>query len=158
VKENPAFRRYLSAHHYPDKPFQILASEVQQHVDCTACANCCRYSVVPVNKTEIENIARYLGVTPEAAASLFTIPDPDAPALRILLNSGEGCVFVHGNLCMIYKAAQAPAAIFLTLRSENTHSAAAHRRLPAGLLSVQSSSTRWKDTSASLATTGLRCS
>ena len=29
VKENLAFRRYLSAHHYSDKPFQILASEVQ---------------------------------------------------------------------------------------------------------------------------------
>ena len=32
VKENLAFRRYLSARHYADKPFQILASEVQQHV------------------------------------------------------------------------------------------------------------------------------
>jgi hypothetical protein len=30
VKENVAFRRYLSARHYADKPFQILASEVQQ--------------------------------------------------------------------------------------------------------------------------------
>jgi hypothetical protein len=57
VEENLAFRRYLSAHHYPDEPFQILASEVQQHVDCTSCANCCRHSVVSVNKSEIEHIA-----------------------------------------------------------------------------------------------------
>jgi hypothetical protein len=42
TEENLAFRRYLSAHHYADKPFQILASEVQRHVDCTACSNCCR--------------------------------------------------------------------------------------------------------------------
>jgi len=104
ANENVAFRRYLSAHHYSDKPFQILAVEVQQHVDCTACANCCRHSVVSVNKSEIESIASHIGVTPEEVARLYTVPDPDAPALRNLLNSDEGCVFLEGNLCMIYEA------------------------------------------------------
>ena len=103
-KENLAFRRYLSARHYADKPFQIVASELRQHVDCTACANCCRHSVVPVNQPEIEDIARHLGVASESVARLYTVPDPDAPALRILLNSREGCVFLDGNLCMIYEA------------------------------------------------------
>jgi Fe-S-cluster containining protein len=104
AKENLAFRRYLSAHHYSDKPFQILATEVQQQVDCTACANCCRHSVVSVNKSEIENIASHIGATPEEVIRLYTVPDPDAPTLRILLNSGEECVFLDGNLCMIYEA------------------------------------------------------
>ena len=104
VKENVAFRRYLSAHRYTDGPFQILASEVQQHVDCTACANCCRHSVVSVNKSEIEKIAGHLGTTSAAVACLYTTPDPAAPALRILRNSREGCVFLDGNLCMIYEA------------------------------------------------------
>jgi uncharacterized protein len=102
--ENVAFRRYLCAHHHSDKPFQILASEVQRQVDCTACANCCRHSVVPVNKTEIERIASYLGTTPEAVGRLYTAPDPDASAARVLRNSREGCVFLDGNLCMIYDA------------------------------------------------------
>ena len=104
VKENLAFRRYLSAHHYTDRSFQIVASEVQQRVDYTACANCCRHSVVSANRSEIENIARHMGTTSEAVTRLYTVPDPDAPALRILLNSGEGCVFLDGNLCMIYEA------------------------------------------------------
>jgi uncharacterized protein len=103
VEENLAFRRYLSAYYYPDEPFQILASEVQQHVDCTSCANCCRHSVVSVNKSEIEQIARYMGTTPEAVTRLYTVPDPNAPALRILRNSEEACVFLDGNLCMIYE-------------------------------------------------------
>ena len=104
VKENLAFRRYLSAHHCVDKPFQILANEVQQRVDCTACANCCRHSVVSVNKLEIENIARHIGITFDEVTRLYTVPDPDAPTLRILRNSGEGCVFLDGNLCVIYEA------------------------------------------------------
>ena len=47
---------------YVDKPLQILASKVQRQADCTACANCCRHSVVPVSKSEIENIASHLSI------------------------------------------------------------------------------------------------
>lgn len=112
AKENVAFRRYLCARHCPDTPFQILASEVQRHVDCTACANCCRHSVVPVSQPEIESIAAYLGVTPEAVASLYTVPDPEAPASRILLNSRAGCVFMDGSLCLIYEARPKPCRDF----------------------------------------------
>jgi hypothetical protein len=119
VKENPTFRRYLSAHHYTDKPFQVLASEVRHHVDCTACANCCRYSTVSVDKSEIENIAEYLDTTSEAVARLYTVPDPDASALRILLTSREGCAFLDGNLCMIYQARPKTCRDFLTWQSEN---------------------------------------
>ena len=104
AKENLDFRRHLSAKHQADKPFRILASEVQKQVDCRACANCCRHSVVPVSKLEIQTIAEYLGTTREAVTRLYTVPDPDAPALRILRSSTEGCVFLDGNLCIIYDA------------------------------------------------------
>ncbi len=104
AEENLAFRRYLSARHHTDTPFQILASEVQQQIDCTACANCCRHSVVSVSNQEIENVARHLGIAPDAVARLYTVPDPNAPASRILSDSREGCVFLDGNLCMIYGA------------------------------------------------------
>lgn len=103
AEENLDFRRYLSAKHHADKTFQILASEVQKQVDCTACANCCRHSVVPVTKREIQTIAEYLGATGAAVTRLYTVPDPDAPARRILKSSMEGCVFLDGNLCMIYE-------------------------------------------------------
>lgn len=102
--ENVAFRRYLSAKHARDAPFQILASEIQQQVDCTECANCCRYSVVPINAAEIDAIAQYLKTTSEAVTMLYTAPDPDAVTFRVLRASPEGCVFLDGNLCMIYEA------------------------------------------------------
>ena len=104
AQENVAFRRYLSAHHHTDKPFQILASEIAQHVDCTACANCCRQSVVSVNHREIESIARYLGITEDAVIHTYTDPDPDAPASRTLRSSADGCIFLRNNLCSIYAA------------------------------------------------------
>jgi uncharacterized protein len=104
AEENLAFRRFLCAHHYADSPFQMLASQVQRQVDCTACANCCRHSVVSVSRREIENIARHLGTTPEAVSHFYTVSDPEAPASRTLVNSREGCVFLDGNLCTIYEA------------------------------------------------------
>lgn len=104
AEENKAFRRYLSAHHVSDTPFQILANEVQQHIDCTACANCCRNAVVPVSSAEIEGIARQLGATPEGVIHHYTAANPDARAERILRTTPSGCVFLHGNLCAIYDA------------------------------------------------------
>jgi uncharacterized protein len=103
--ENVAFRRYLSAHHHhSDTPFQIIATEVQKHVDCTTCANCCKHSIVTVNQREIEEIARHLGTTQEEVSRLYTGPDPDSARSRTLLSSDTGCVFLDGNLCMIYEA------------------------------------------------------
>ncbi len=121
AEENLAFRRYLSAEHYTDKPFQVLASEVQRHIDCTACANCCRCSVVSLNKPEIENIALHLGATPDEVARLYTIPNPDAPASRTLLNSDEGCVFLDSYHCMVYEARPKTCRDFPHV-AVNTHS------------------------------------
>lgn len=102
--ENLSFRRHLSAHHASDEPFQILASEVQQHVDCTACANCCRHSLVAVSGEEIGRIAAELNSTPETVERQYTVPDPDSASSRILRSTKSGCVFLDGRLCMIYPA------------------------------------------------------
>lgn len=103
-KENLAFRRHLAARGAAHTAFQILASEIETQVDCTACANCCRHSLVAVNQSEIETIAAHLGTTPEEAINLYTSPDPAEPDSRILRNSEPGCVFLDQNLCMIYDA------------------------------------------------------
>jgi Fe-S-cluster containining protein len=102
AKENLDFRRYLSAHHQSDEKFHILANEVQKHVDCTACANCCRHSVVAVNDRDIERIARHLGVSVDEARRVYTVADAEASSARVLRSSREGCVFLKGTFCSIY--------------------------------------------------------
>lgn len=102
--ENLNFRRYLTAHHCQLDRLQIFAEEIQQQIDCTACANCCRYSVVTVNRSEIENIALYLRMEPEEVNRQYMAPDPDARTTRVLRSTRDGCIFLDGNLCMIYEA------------------------------------------------------
>ena len=102
--ENQDFRRYLSAHHHRIQQFQILATQIQQQIDCTTCANCCRSSDVPVDESDIEVIAQYLGVEAEQAMRLYTAGDSDSPTRRVLQSTPGGCIFLDRNLCVIYAA------------------------------------------------------
>ena len=45
--ENLQFRRYLAAHRQRIEDFQAIATKVQERIDCTQCANCCRQSIYP---------------------------------------------------------------------------------------------------------------
>ncbi len=102
--ENVHFRRYLRAHHCPEGPFHAIAGEVEKQIDCTRCANCCRYGAVTVTEADIERIAAYLSMPVDEILRLHTAPDPDEPDKRILINAGNACTFLDGNLCVIYDA------------------------------------------------------
>ncbi len=116
--ENLDFRRYLRARHQPFEPFQALASELRNHIDCTTCANCCRHTVVSVGCAEIDAIASYLGMEAAGVIRQYTSPDPAVPAARVLVNRNDACTFLDGNLCMIYTARPAACRDFPRL----THS------------------------------------
>lgn len=110
--ENLDFRRFLMAHHHRRETFRVLAVQVQQQIDCTTCANCCRHSIVAVTEAEIESIARYLNSPVEDVRRQYTTPDPEKPGARILASDPGGCVFLDGNLCIIYEARPAACRDF----------------------------------------------
>ena len=102
--ENEDFRRYLSAHHHRIEAFQTVATEVQNEIDCTACANCCRFSIVAVTNADIDALAAHLQMDPVLVTELYTIPDPESAEKRILQSTKDGCTFLDDNLCMVYEA------------------------------------------------------
>ena len=92
--ENLRFRRYLAAHHQRIEAFQKLAVEMQRQMDCTACANCCRYSIVNLDEHETAAIARHLGLPPAEVVRLYTEPDPESPRLRaVRSNQRRLCIY-----------------------------------------------------------------
>ena len=101
--ENLRFRRFLKAHHVPDHLFRRIAREVEQQIDCKACANCCREPRVNISCRDIESLARFLGMPPEQVVKECTIVDP-ADREPILRQTKDGCVFLDGNRCMVYEA------------------------------------------------------
>jgi Fe-S-cluster containining protein len=106
------FRRYLRARHHPFEPFQALANEMQKHINCTTCANCCRHTIVSVGRAEIDAIASHLGIEAADVIRQYTSPDPGVPAAIVLLNRNDACAFLDGNLCMIYAARPAACRNF----------------------------------------------
>jgi uncharacterized protein len=100
--ENLGFRRYLSAQHRRIEELQSLAAQIQPRIDCTACANCCRWSVVEVHRGDVDALASSFGVSFEEATRAYTCLDREDPGTRILKNARGQCVFLRGNRCSVY--------------------------------------------------------
>jgi Fe-S-cluster containining protein len=102
-EENLNFRRFLKAHHVPDHLFRRIAHEVEQQIDCKACANCCRETQVNVSSEDIERLAKYLEMPVEQVLKEYTVVDSEDRE-TILRQTKDGCVFLDHNLCLVYEA------------------------------------------------------
>jgi uncharacterized protein len=101
--ENLEFRRHLRAHPGLEHTFDETALEVARLIDCTSCANCCRQTRLDISAEEIAAIAGYLGCTAEQVTRLYTEEDV-SDHRRIVRHVDGACVFLDGNLCLIYEA------------------------------------------------------
>ena len=118
--ENLDFRRHVAARHLSIGPFHILANEIAAHTDCKACANCCRHTIVDLTVADIRAIAAYLRITAEQVIQMYTNPDSDSSSTRVLRNTDSACVFLDGNLCMIYEARPTACRNFPHIRAHST--------------------------------------
>lgn len=100
--ENLRFRRFLKHHHYRDDLLHQIARTVEDQIDCTACANCCRETRVNISPKDIDALARYLKLSREQVIQEYTSSDPQDRE-RILRHDDNGCVFLDGNLCIVYE-------------------------------------------------------
>lgn len=100
--ENERFRRYLKTHDFVERRFRRLAGEIEDQIDCTECANCCRVATTKLMKRDIEKLSRHLGITPAQFLAEFTVEDQEEGT--ILRRTESGCVFLDGNHCSVYEA------------------------------------------------------
>jgi len=101
--ENERFRRHLKSHDHSDRILRRIAEGIEEQIDCTQCANCCRVATVKVSERDIERLSRYLRIAPAAFLAGYTTKSDDEGT--ILLRSAEaGCVFLDGTACTVYGA------------------------------------------------------
>jgi len=101
--ENMRFRRYMKSRDHSDRILRRIAEGIQEQIDCTQCANCCRVATAAVSKRDIERLARHLRIAPGKLLSEYTMED-EADG-RVLRRTDEsGCVFLSGNECTVYDA------------------------------------------------------
>ncbi len=99
--ENHRLRLHMKMRDRYDRSLRRIAEEIEEQIDCTACANCCRVATATVSERDVERLARSLRLSPARfLADYTTVCEEEG---RILRRSDEtGCVFLSGNTCTVY--------------------------------------------------------
>ena len=100
-EENQRFRAWLKRHNFVERRFKAIAEEVEESIDCTACANCCRVATTQISERDAERLSRHLGMKVSEFLRDYTVELPDEG--RILKRSPDGCVFLDGSVCSVYE-------------------------------------------------------
>src|SRR5690349_4920592 len=101
--ENERFRRHLKSRDHSDRVLRRIAEGIEEQIDCTVCANCCRVATAVVTERDIEHLARYLRITPSQFTARYTMEsEEEGTVLR--RTDRDGCVFLEGNACTVYDA------------------------------------------------------
>jgi Fe-S-cluster containining protein len=100
--ENERLRRTMKRHQASDRRLRRIAGQVEEQIDCTACANCCRVATARIIERDVEPLARHLGVPPARFVAEYTEESGDEG--RILKRTPTGCIFLQENLCSVYEA------------------------------------------------------
>lgn len=101
--ENQRFRRYMKTRSHSDRALRQIAQDMEEQIDCTQCANCCRVATATITDRDVERLARYLRISPSRLIDEYTEQSEEEG--RILRRNPEtGCVFLAGNECSVYDA------------------------------------------------------
>ena len=103
--ENERFRKFLKNNSHSDKTLRRIAQDIEDQIDCTQCANCCKTSTVQLSERDVERLSKFLRITPAQLMAEYTMPPgplEDHPNLRF--TKEQGCVFLDGKLCSVYEA------------------------------------------------------
>lgn len=109
-EENQRFRAWLKRHNFAERRFKAIAQDVEESIDCTACANCCRVATTQINERDAERLAKFLGLRLNEFLGEYTVETAEEG--RILKRTEDGCVFLEGNLCSVYEARPQACELF----------------------------------------------
>lgn len=79
-----------------------IAAEVEPHIDCTACANCCRAFTVGLTPDDIPPLADALDLPPEHVIAQFVDRKTGAKVNEWGVFRQSPCAFLHGKHCAVY--------------------------------------------------------
>lgn len=101
--ENERFRKHLKSRDHSDRVLRRLAEQVEDAIDCTQCANCCRVASVKLSERDIERLSSALRLKRAQFLEAYTSESADE---GVILNRTEerGCTFLDGTVCLVYES------------------------------------------------------
>jgi len=100
-EENKRLRTHMKMRQPAERVLRKIAEEIEEAIDCTECANCCRVATARVKDREVEILARHIGTTRKVFLRDYC--EESADEGLILKRTETGCVFLEGNLCSVYE-------------------------------------------------------
>jgi uncharacterized protein len=101
--ENLRFRRFMKSHDHSDRILRRTAEGIEDQIDCTQCANCCKVASVRISERDTERLAKYFRMSRERFLAEYTVESEEEG--RILRRDEQtGCVFLNGRDCTVYEA------------------------------------------------------
>ncbi len=101
--ENLRFRRFMKSHDHSDRILRRTAEGIEEQIDCTVCANCCKLATAVVTERDALRLARHMRISLAQFLKEYTVESEEEG--RILRRTEEaGCVFLDGTACTVYEA------------------------------------------------------
>lgn len=100
--ENLRLRMRMKQQVIHEKKLKRIAESVEEQIDCTVCANCCKVATVTLQPRDVEKLARHLRLREADFVREYTQHSDDEG--MILRRSETGCVFLEGTTCTVYEA------------------------------------------------------
>ncbi|MFN0166744.1 MAG: YkgJ family cysteine cluster protein [Bryobacteraceae bacterium] len=98
--ENLRLRLRLKRQVVHERQLKRIAEGVEEQIDCTVCANCCKKATVRLQPRDIEKLARHLHLRePEFLREYAQQSDEEGLILR---RTEGGCIFLDGTTCTVY--------------------------------------------------------
>ena len=101
--ENLRFRRHMKSHDHSDRILRRIAEGIEEQIDCTQCANCCRVATVKVSERDVERLAKFLRMKPAKLVAEFVVESEEEGHI-LRRDPEQGCVFLNGTECTVYDA------------------------------------------------------
>jgi len=100
-EENGRFRIHLKTHDYNERRFRRIGEAIEQQIDCTVCANCCRVASVALSERDVDRLAKALRISRKKFVDEYTAFNEEDRTTD-LVRTDAGCVFLSGNDCTVY--------------------------------------------------------
>ena len=93
----------MKSHDHSDRILRRIAERVEEQIDCTQCANCCRVATARVTERDVERLAKFLRIKPARVMADFVV-ESEEEGYVLRRDDQSGCVFLNGNECTVYEA------------------------------------------------------
>jgi len=102
LDENKRLRQHLKRHNFVERRLKRITEEIEEQIDCLACANCCRVATVKLLDRDVDKLVRFLRIRRAQFLRDYTVRSEEEGLT--LKRTEAGCIFLNGNECTVYEA------------------------------------------------------